>query len=71
MFYTDVVLCVLHRYLNARLVWEEIDEARINFDDVDELFSKVPIENTRKSRLSKNKSPPKQVDFKFLGLFFG
>ncbi|XP_063427865.1 uncharacterized protein LOC134711271 [Mytilus trossulus] len=47
-------------YANARLVWEEIDEARINFDEVDELFSKVPIDNTRKSRLTKSKSPPKQ-----------
>lgn len=49
------------RFHNARLVWEEIDEARINYDEVDELFSKVPIDNSRKSRLTKNKSPPKQV----------
>lgn len=49
------------RFQNARLVWEEIDEARINYDEVDELFSKVPIDNSRKSRLTKNKSPPKQV----------
>ena len=47
-------------FQNARLVWEEIDEARINYDEVDELFSKVPIDNSRKSRLTKNKSPPKQ-----------
>lgn len=48
------------QYLNARLVWEEIDEAKINFDEVDELFSKLPIDNSRKSRLTKSKSPPKQ-----------
>ena len=44
-----------------RLVWEELDEAAIDMDEVDKLFCKPPSEAAQKANKARAKSPAKQV----------
>lgn len=44
-----------------RLVWEEIDEAAIDMNEVDKLFCKPPSEASQKASKTRAKSPAKQV----------
>ncbi|XP_022329894.2 uncharacterized protein LOC111128535 isoform X2 [Crassostrea virginica] len=46
---------------NMRLVWEELDEAAIDMDEVDKLFCKPPSEAAQKANKARAKSPAKQV----------
>lgn len=46
---------------SMRLVWEEIDEATIDMDEVDKLFCKPPSEASQKASKTRAKSPAKQV----------
>ncbi|XP_061163770.1 uncharacterized protein LOC133172931 [Saccostrea echinata] len=46
---------------NMRLVWEEIDEAAIDVEEVDKLFCKPPSEASQKASKTRTKSPAKQV----------
>lgn len=46
---------------DMRLVWEEIDEATIDMDEVDKLFCKPPSEASQKASKTRAKSPAKQV----------
>lgn len=46
---------------SMRLVWEEIDEATIDMDEVDKLFCKPPSEASQKASKTRAKSPTKQV----------
>lgn len=49
------------RLNNMRLVWEELDEAAIDMDEVDKLFCKPPSEAAQKANKARAKSPAKQV----------
>lgn len=46
---------------SMRLVWEEIDEATIDMNEVDKLFCKPPSEASQKASKTRAKSPAKQV----------
>lgn len=61
-YYDTMVLTgFFDRLNNMRLVWEELDEAAIDMDEVDKLFCKPPSEAAQKANKARAKSPAKQV----------
>ena len=43
------------------LFWESLEEAKISFDEFDDLFSKVPVQPKKKAKDAKPKAKMKQV----------
>lgn len=71
-YFNDSTIHVLYKNSNdsqlfvyilnsMRLVWEEIDEAAIDMNEVDKLFCKPPSEASQKASKTRAKSPAKQV----------
>ena len=43
------------------MFWENLEEAKISFDEFDDLFSKVPTQPKKKAKDAKPKAKAKQV----------
>ena len=54
------VFCPHPRYAEAKLLWEELEEAAIDTEELDNLFCK-PVDVNKKTTKAKPKSPVKQV----------
>ena len=50
-----LLLCPRHMF------WENLEEAKISFDEFDDLFSKVPTQPKKKAKDAKPKAKAKQV----------